>query len=318
MEQGSHSELLAQGGVFATMWAVQVQGIEDATSSHTNQKEAVSGYSVEEAPSTKEVDTAPADADVLAVPEPAPVDAHVVANGELVQAEESGETAEPEESGTGAESVLVEAPASGAVDSPVAFSTAEVTEEPSEIVEGAAAVAFPGSEDPETQGEEVPAAPSGESAAALAFPVSESPAPVAFPMVADDAQSQRAMSIPERAQTPQATGVTFQDVQTPSRSGTSGSPDPEAKRRRTLSTQGIQRLARRMSVSRRQDSASSIPKMAGSFIAGLKRESTSGSKDDSSTKDNRESPNASVSSDIGIKTKKLSKKEKKDKRKSGV
>lgn len=318
VEQGSHSELLAQGGVFATMWAVQVQGIEDATSSHTNQKEALSGYSVEEAPSTKEVDTAPADADVLAVPEPAPVDAHVVANGELVQAEESGETAEPEESGTGAESVLVEAPASGAVDSPVAFSTAEVTEEPSEIVEGAAAVAFPGSEDPETQGEEVPAAPSGESAAALAFPVSESPAPVAFPMVADDAQSQRAMSIPERAQTPQATGVTFQDVQTPSRSGTSGSPDPEAKRRRTLSTQGIQRLARRMSVSRRQDSASSIPKMAGSFIAGLKRESTSGSKDDSSTKDNRESPNASVSSDIGIKTKKLSKKEKKDKRKSGV
>ncbi|OSX66744.1 hypothetical protein POSPLADRAFT_1178158 [Postia placenta MAD-698-R-SB12] len=272
VEQGSHSELLAQGGVFATMWAVQVQGIEDATSSHTNQKEALSGYS----------------------------------------------TAEPEESGTGAESVLVEAPASGAVDSPVAFSTAEVTEEPSEIVEGAAAVAFPGSEDPETQGEEVPAAPSGESAAALAFPVSESPAPVAFPMVADDAQSQRAMSIPERAQTPQATGVTFQDVQTPSRSGTSGSPDPEAKRRRTLSTQGIQRLARRMSVSRRQDSASSIPKMAGSFIAGLKRESTSGSKDDSSTKDNRESPNASVSSDIGIKTKKLSKKEKKDKRKSGV
>ena len=111
----------------------------------------------------------------------------------------------------------------------------------------------------------------------------------------------------------QNSGVTFQEAATPERTGT---PDPEAdgKRRRTLSTQGIQRFARRLSTSKRSDSVSAVPK-AGGFMAALRREGTSTSKDDGSSKDAGESPNASVSSDIG-QAKKLSKKEKKkDKRK---
>jgi len=175
-------------------------------------------------------------------------------------------------------------------------------------------VAFPSSEDPQ---EEIgAAAPTDDAPAAVAFPSSDSPAPVAFPASPDDAQSQRTSSVLERTQTPQATGVTFQDTQAPPRSSTPNTPDPDGKRRRTLSTQGIQRIARRMSISRRQESSSSIPKMAGAFMSGLKRESTSASKDDNNTKDAKESPNASVSSDIG--KSKSKKKEKKDKRKSGV
>jgi len=299
------------------MWSVQVQGIEDAGSSHSHQKE-VSGYSVEQPPSTKEVDDA--QATVPLVPEEVEAQADpVYAHTEVTQAEETEDVVAEAMQGASEDAT---------VDSPVAFPSSEPTENPDEVVETQdqidtepTSVAFPSSEDQEAL--ELPAAedgsaPSDDTPAPVAFPSSDSPAPIAFPGSGDDTESQRAMSIPERAQTPQTTGVTFQDAQTPQRSGTPSSPDPDGKRRRTLSTQGIQRLARRISVSRRQDSTSSIPKIAGAFMSGLKREGTSGSKDDNSTKDAgaRESPTASVSSDIG-KTK-SKKKEKKDKRKSGV
>ena len=73
-------------------------------------------------------------------------------------------------------------------------------------------------------------------------------------------------------------GVTFQNMPSPDRSGT---PDEGAapgagsdgKRRRTLSTQGVQRLARRISISgKRQGSSSSIP---AAILNTFKRDSNS-------------------------------------------
>ncbi|CCL98348.1 uncharacterized protein FIBRA_00343 [Fibroporia radiculosa] len=302
-EQGTHAELLALGGVFANMWAAQVQGLEDAASSHSHQKEAVSGYSVEQEPS-KETDSAMEG--VIAADEGTDTAVGAMAEAEML-AEDAAEAAE---------TVGETAPGrDGAQDSPASepASAPAQAESPAE-----APVAFPSSDPEAEQTPEPQPFPTASAGAAppLAFPSSDSPAPIAFPGSGDDAASTRAMSVPEGSQTPQAAGVTFQDTQTPPRAGTPSTPDPDGKRRRTLSTQGIQRLARRMSVSRRQDSASSIPKMAGAFISGLKREATSASKDDGSTKDAvRDSPTASVSSDIG---KAKSKKDKKDKRKSGV
>lgn len=296
VEQGNHSELLALNGEFAKMWAAQVQGAEDVPPAGSHQKEAVSGYSIEE-PATKEgADPAATQVENL-MDSPAAVDA------ELGQTEAVDEGAAPNAETT-------EAPSGAAPDEARAPSGAEHSQETTTAVDDQALVAFP----TETADG---AHPSGDSAAAVAFPGSgsDAAAPVAFPG-GGDAASQKAMTLPEGAQTPSQTpGVTFQDAQSPPRSGAT-SPDPDGKRRRTLSTQGIQRLARRLSTSKRSDSVSGLPK-AGGFMAALRREGTSGSsKDDGSSKDAGESPNASVSSDIG-QAKKLSKKDKKkDKRKS--
>lgn len=181
--------------------------------------------------------------------------------------------------------------------------------EPAADAPAAAPVAFPSSEDA------APVSfPSADSPAPVAFPVSDTPAPIAFPG-SPETGSLREGSIAERAQTP---GVTFRDTQTPERSGT---PDPETdgKRRRTLSTQGIQRLARRISITtRRQGSSTSIPALASSIIPGLRRENTARSSTDegSSNALSRDSPSPSVVSDIGKPKGSKIRKEKKDKRKS--
>ena len=177
-------------------------------------------------------------------------------------------------------------------------------------VPAAAPVAFPSSEDA------APVAfPSADSAAPVAFPSSDSPVPIAFP-ASPETGSLREGSVAERAQSP---GVTFQDTHTPERTGT---PDPEAdgKRRRTLSTQGIQRLARRISITtRRQGSSTSIPALAGSIIPGLKRENTARSSTDegSVSAAAKDSPSPSVTNEsVGKPKGSKIRKEKKDKRKS--
>ena len=201
---------------------------------------------------------------------------------------------------------------------PVAFPSEQTAEEAAAPAEHDAAsaepapapVAFPSSEDA------APVAfPSADNATPVTFPSSGSPAPIAFPASPETA-SQREGSVAERVQTP---GVTFQEAATPERTGT---PDPEAdgKRRRTLSTQGIQRLARRISITtRRQGSSSSIPALAGSIIPGLKRENTArSSTDEGSSKDvnvAKDIPSPSVTSEGKPRGSKI-RKEKKDKRKS--
>ncbi|KAI0829891.1 hypothetical protein BC628DRAFT_1314647 [Trametes gibbosa] len=303
VEQGTHGELLAQGGIFAAMWADQVSSTDETVSAH-RKSAVVNGFDVEEA---TEMEPAVVAEGLETVPQ---VGTEEIAQDALADSE------------TAAEATPEEVIPSETTTTPVAFPSTDSAEE---VVEAApepsagpvpdttpaAPVAFPSSDDT------APVSFPSSDAAPLAFPTSDSPAPISFPG-SPETGSQREGSVAERAQNP-APGVTFQDTQTPSRTGT---PDPETdgRRRRTLSTQGIQRLARRISITtRRQGSSTSIPALAGSLIPGLKRESTSASNKDegSSSKDTpKDSPNASVSSDIGKAKSAKIRKEKKEKRKS--
>ena len=141
-------------------------------------------------------------------------------------------------------------------ESPVSFPTSE---SPTHI-------AFPTAESTEA----FPALDHASSP--VAFPSSDSTAPVAFP--ASDASLENTPSL--AAQSP---GVTFSDAPSPARSGTPD-VDSDGKRRRTLSTQGIQRLARRLSVSGRQGSVS--PSLPAAIFQSLKR-------GDSGKRDSKES-----------------------------
>jgi ATP-binding cassette subfamily B (MDR/TAP) protein 6 len=100
-----------------------------------------------------------------------------------------------------------------------------------------------------------------------AFPTSDS-TPIAFPGTSsDEAASQK-----DPAVTPQVPGITFApEVGTPERSGT---PDPDAEpKRKRISSQNFQRLARRISVTtRRAGSISNIP-----ILGNLRRDTSSAS-----------------------------------------
>ena len=295
MEQGTHAELLALGGVFADMWADQVSSNDEA-SAH-RKSAVVTGFDLDGPTEQDELNGTPQ------------VGAEGVAEDALRDNEASLTHAAEKSTETAPVSFPV---ADGAEEAAVPAEREGAGAEPAADAPAAAPVAFPSSEDA------APVAfPSADSPAPVAFPVSDSPAPIAFPG-SPETGSVREGSVAERTQSP---GVTFQDTQTPERTGT---PDPEAdgKRRRTLSTQGIQRLARRISITtRRQGSSTSIPAIAGSIIPALKRENTArSSTDEGSSKDvsalARDSPSPSVSSDIGKPKGSKIRKEKKDKRKS--
>ncbi|KAH8093897.1 hypothetical protein BXZ70DRAFT_948370 [Cristinia sonorae] len=271
IEQGTHSELLAQDGAFAAMWADQVSS-SDTASSH--KKEAVTGYSVVQ------------DGDSVTKTEIEGV-ADVVPLASL-------------------EAVAAETPdAAPAVDevsaAPVSFPT---TEEPESIeAEKSAPVAFPASTEPAGPvafpSGDAPvtppvAFPTSDTGTPFVFPSADSPAPVAFPG-SDDTASQNA-SLADRGASP---GVTFQNVPTPPRTGTPDLSQDDGKRRRTLSTQGIQRLARRISISGRRQGST-----AGSILANaipiLKRENTTGSKDEGSARPSVEGSSSGLPSTPGI------------------
>ncbi|EPQ57486.1 hypothetical protein GLOTRDRAFT_120643 [Gloeophyllum trabeum ATCC 11539] len=235
VEHGTHSELLAHGGVFASMWADQVSGTEDNVTIGST-KEAVAGYSVDgqEEPSKSEVvaEDIPATnvADVEASEPAAEASAEVHAT-----IEDQGDHIEPKEE----QEAIAVADASDA-----AATSANVVEATSDV-----------------------AVPDDTSRpAAFEFPASKGPAPVAFP-TSDETASQQTPSVAEGSAA-QSPGVTFVPTvgSPPSRSGT---PDPDAEpKRKRISSQNFQRLARRISISRRQGST-------GSIIPGLRREQSS-------------------------------------------
>jgi len=208
VEQGSHKELLALDGVFASMWASQTDSAsEDPGVSIHSAKPDVSVYSVDntEEHGATDNDVAPEET-------------------ELVAAAES----EPEK----------------------AQEPAPITNDAE--AETSAPIAFPSSESAKAEHEM-----SLKLYSVYSEPTSPTSPVVAYP-VSDDNQS-TSPPVPRAG-----TGVTF-EASTPPRTGTPD-PDSEPKRKR-ISSQNFQRLARRISIStRRQGSISLIP--------GLKRDTS--------------------------------------------
>ncbi|KAJ7209547.1 mitochondrial half-size ABC transporter [Mycena pura] len=244
VEHGTHAELLALDGVFASMWADQVSTSGDALASTMQPlpDTEVLGYSAE--------------AELL--PEATEV---VTTEGDLGATLQEVGPAEPDPE-----------------DQPMAVSD--------DIL------------DVSTKDSTIPSALS-EAPAPTSTPAAEQ---VTFPTSHDTTATEV-----EGASAAQAPAVTFEPGLT------SGLADPETEpKRKRISSQNFQRLARRISLqTKRQGSSSSIA----SIIPGLKRERTSG--DDSSvraegsSRNSVDSPTASLSGD-----KDKGKSKKKDKRKS--
>ncbi|KAJ6593694.1 hypothetical protein B0H19DRAFT_31568 [Mycena capillaripes] len=280
IEQGTHAELLALDGVFATMWADQIStsggSLPTPVAGATDllPETEIAGYSVEPDPTTEATEVVAEEGDRV---------------GTLAVEDEVVASPEPD-----------------------VGPTSEALEEPQTTQEEDRPLPLP---------PVVPVAPVvQESPAPIAFPVSEpvvsSPAPTSplaaepltFP-VSDDASVTELEGTASGA----APGVTFE----PGLASPTTSPDPDAEpKRKRISSQNFQRLARRISITtRRQGSTSSS---IASIIPGLKRDKSSPAADDNSLRgegsgrDSIDSPTASLSGDKG----RLKKKDKKDKRKS--
>ncbi|KAJ3819599.1 mitochondrial half-size ABC transporter [Lentinula raphanica] len=275
VEQGSHKELLALDGIFASMWADQISASEDPAPSIHSVKPEVSGYSAGPSESTEYVAVAPGDVD-SATALNAPSHEETTLEGPIAATSEPESHPEPQ---------IVSAEESA----PIAPEQ-EVEANPNPI-------AFPSAQP--------------QDSAVSQDVTSEPTSPVvAFP-TSDETQS-IAHSVPA---TPTPAGVTFEASTSPR----SGTPDPDSEpKRKRISSQNFQRLARRISIStRRQGSVASI--IPG--IPGLKRDSSprvsvddgaaSGSGRGEDSVNDSPAPSLGEEGDKAKKRKKISKKEKK-------
>ncbi|KJA27744.1 hypothetical protein HYPSUDRAFT_130746 [Hypholoma sublateritium FD-334 SS-4] len=298
-EQGSFRELVELNGLFASMWANQVSSSEGPAPSiaEASIKHEVSGYAVD----TAEV--------------------------------QEIQDAQPEEI-----AVQPTEPVSEAIEY-----TPSVRAEPVDIDEEAAPVEplitepqpFPASADTPDVPAEAPAAQEPTIEEALIHSPTPLSSPIAFPTSSDSqseihrvetpasgAPAQVAMPLPMPAPGPAVTfGASVNSP--PSRTGT---PDPESEpKRKRISSQNFQRLARRISLTtRRTGSSSMIPSISG--LPGFKREqSPRVSSDDAATRGEGSNAGASNDSPAGSITGagddskgKLKKKDKKDKNRKGT
>lgn len=168
-----------------------------------------------------------------------------------------------------------------------------------------------------------PAPPPKDESAPISFP-----AAISFPGGGDE-ESQRTPSVADAGSRAQSTpaGVTFESQEPPSGSRTD-TPDPDAEpKRKRISSQNFQRLARRVSISTKRTASStglSIANLSIPGIPGFKREGSSKSKDEAPQPDApvlTDSPRPSIQSDSLNKDSvsrgtTLKKKDKKDKRKT--
>ncbi|TFK44564.1 hypothetical protein BDQ12DRAFT_717702 [Crucibulum laeve] len=284
VEQGSHKELLAHDGIFASMWADQISSTGEVAVSldGSSTKKEPSGYNVEPSDHVQS-ETLDQAFPSLTVSQSAVDITHASGNGN------EASLASVDALATEAESTK----------------KPEVNEEQPNV-QSTAPITFPSSEEPET-GNSIISEPTVASPVAsedVVSPPSES-IPLQFP-TSDDASS---IQQPQRVLSP---AVTFgANVNSPPRTGT---PDPDAEpKRKRISSQNFQRLARRISLTTRRQSSSSI-------IPGLKRDqSPRVSTDDGSVRaessrgETNDSPSGSVKGDDKTKSKKDKKKDKKDK-----
>lgn len=258
------------------MWADQIQGSEDGAPSSLggDSREAdfkaesssdVKGYTATEEVEQENL----VDAERSEDPEPASATTEKPSYAAIVAPQLSDEPTA--ESSSGASTKAPETstkenstPITEAVPAPVADETpseVKAEEAPEPTATPDAPVAFPSS-------------PSVETPAPVAFPASEPepstepPAPVSFPTAKSDDAASQAPSGVESPPPLASPGVTFSpEVASPS--PRAGTPDPNAEpKRKRISSQNFQRLARRISISgRRENSQSSIAHL----IPGLKR-----------------------------------------------
>lgn len=325
VEQGNHAELVAKGGLFASMWADQVSSEDGASSikSKKLEKEPVAGYAVDDAePAEAQVQESEqqvlAEEPLVDTPEAQAAELAPTTDVLVPEVPVAGETA------TDAPAEETPRPAEKPLSAPIAFPTSDGSTD---------AVAFP-SEEPSEEPHALSTSPPADSSEGE---VRTGTAPVAFAFPGSETSSQTGSPALSGAASP---GVTFQDAPSPGRA--TPDADQDGKRRRTLSTQGMQRLARRISISgRRQGSSNSIPTaILNSFKRDtLSREGSREGKDkdaaapkDGSTTNVREdgtlagpvaesstprdSPSGSVASDINKTKEKKDKKKKEKKRKS--
>ncbi|KAG6813687.1 hypothetical protein H0H92_008535 [Tricholoma furcatifolium] len=267
VEQGSHKELLSQDGIFATMWADQVSTSDDR-------------ISMDDTSVKKEVSG-------YAVEEP------------VEQAEVEAIPAASESSEAPAADAATEVPEVIAVQQtkliafPTGDDTPEIEPQQEEVVSSSPLIHAP-----------VPITP---VMAPLAFPTSDEPEDEVETPAQIQSQPDTPKPDSERVSTPQAPAVSFPaHLNTPpSRTGT---PDPESEpKRKRISSQNFQRLARRISTTARRQSAAILPNIP---IPGLKRDSPRVSVDDNSQRrEGTDSPAGSIRGDGEGKKKK----EKKDK-----
>ncbi|KAJ6497879.1 mitochondrial half-size ABC transporter [Mycena sanguinolenta] len=299
VEQGSHAELLASDGIFASMWANQITTSADEPTGPVPETEAeveevqpeAAGYSVEPDLTTEAIEvvaeegmtgTTEVAQDEVIVESPDP---DVAPSSEAP--ETTQDTAKP----------LPAVPDSAADTAPVAFPASEPEPEAAP-----APVAFPASE-PEPEAAPAPVAfPTSDSSLPPSSPLAAEP--MAFP-VSDDT------SVPAPAVSGATPGVTFE----PGLVSPTTSPDPDAEpKRKRISSQNFQRLARRISLTTRRQAGGSSSSSITNMIPGLKRDKSGDDnslRGEGSGRDSMDSPTASLTDKA-----KLKKKDKKDKRKS--
>ncbi|EFI28192.1 mitochondrial half-size ABC transporter [Coprinopsis cinerea okayama7 len=281
IEQGTHAELLALDGVFASMWADQVSS-SDPISRKSSFRKEVESNAPDSSPTTLD------GGDPVGQPsEPAGAfqEALIDLRDDTDKVEEDEN--KPVEEQTKDVPKEPEVSRNLASDPVVAFPSSEPLDEEPSQPRGSSLNVTAAGQDGSTRGPDAPvSAASPIASAPIAFPASDSASVLDKP--------ETSASPPQGASSvspPVPFGVTFEEATSPPRNGTPD-PDAEPKRKRTAS-QNFQRLARRISLTtRRQGSVSSI-------LPVLKRETASprGSTDEGTSSRGEGSSITAVMSD---------------------
>ena len=255
VESGSFRELLAQNGIFATMWADQISADDEVVDRSSYHKDAISGYTVDQESKLEETELRSSEA-----PQPTLSD--------VASPEPQNPFADPIAIDFAETIITTESPQLHQIDLSHEPSVELKVSEPVDVetaqLEGEAPKSEAEPLGPEVSGDNsgLAAFPTSEPTAfptsepTTAFPISE---PTAFPTSEPAAEPTNVPSPIEFPASPQpevatSPGVTFgAGLTTPPRSGT---PDLEGRPKRIRKTsQNIQKFARTLSFAARRQSS---------------------------------------------------------------